>query len=411
MLCVLSGIAYAAAEYPKTPVFTGTVNIVLANSNGIVVITDSNQTWLGTNGEPFTYTLPGQKLFRIDDTTVCTIAGFGSAPLPDFPEFDSSAAGVLDRYAIELRTKGGMHSFHEKLTSLRFLFDFQLTGIGNMRPPPKQIGEYRFELILAGYDTDGTARIGKIVLGTRLQNGMFSPVVEQLTETTVGRELAHETAGIGGPDVENILSHPSVWGEKPEIARYAASKTSDHGSSLTTADMESLAKSLARQSALDNRRTYLVERKPLEFGLPFVFRTFWPIGGRNQIAVLEKGSIPKIEQPTFEERKVNMTPFAMFIKVSSKVTGPTDSPMIGVGPGTIGLYLKSGFFGGLIHLDNAYYFEDDFSNATLYYDGGVLGFDPSNRVLDCILTLGPHVDKHSHAVEQLIAGFHWKTVQ
>jgi hypothetical protein len=187
MLCGFSGVAFAGGDGPN-PVFTGTVNIVLANANGIVAITDSNQTWHSSSGEPFTSQQPGQKLFRIDDRTVCTIAGFGSTPLPNFPEFANSAAGVLDRYATKLRSNGGVHSFREKLTSLRALFEFQLAGIGNLQHlHAEDLRNYDFELILAGYDTDGTAKIGKIVLGNDLlPNGMFSPVLKELREQTVG---------------------------------------------------------------------------------------------------------------------------------------------------------------------------------------------------------------------------------
>src|ERR1017187_8634450 len=143
-LWCLSTVASGDATAPN-PVLTGTVNIVLANANGIVVLTDSDQTrWLPT-GEPITNPQPGQKLFRIDDKTVCTIAGFGSVPLPGFPEFTNSAAGVLDSYSAELRSKVGRHSFHEKLTSLRFLFDMTLSGIGNLQHLNQaQVGDYEF---------------------------------------------------------------------------------------------------------------------------------------------------------------------------------------------------------------------------------------------------------------------------
>jgi hypothetical protein len=200
---------------------------------------------------------------------VCTIAGFGAASLPSFPEFTSSAAGVLDEYIEQLRSNGGTHSFREKLTSLQFLFQMQLSGIGNLQHLDQaQAGDYGFELILAGYDLDGTAKLGKIVLGASLANGMFSPVLEQLTEATVGRELVYEKAGIGGFAVENILEHPSQLAEEPEIERYAKSRALDHGSSLTTADMEALAKSLARHSALVNRHYVGGFR-----------RVWWPVGG------------------------------------------------------------------------------------------------------------------------------------
>jgi len=406
----LSLNAFGRSSGPN-PVLTGTVNIVLANSNGIVVVTDSNQTTHLSSGQPFTSPSPGQKLFRIDDRTVCTIAGFGSTTLPRFPDFTSSAAGILDRYVEQLRATGETHSFGEKLRTLFFLFTHQLTGIGNLQHlDSRSVGDYGFQLILAGYDSDGTAKLGKLVLSTSLSlNGVFSPVLKEMTETTVGRELAHETAGLGGAVVEAILAHPAAFPEDPVVRRYGASKASDHGSSLTTSEMESLARSLARHSAQLNTYVYQVKH---QFGSPFDFRTFWPIGGRDQIAVLEKGLIQKIEQPThlFEARRVSTAQFAMVVGLGLDGNGRPGMTLIGPG-NPIGLYLKAHLVGGIVHLDNTYYFEDEFRNDTLYYDGGVLGFDPSNRVIDCVLKLGPNVERKSSAVQELIAGFPWKSVQ
>jgi|ERR1700733_233567 len=48
----------------------GTINIILANRNGLVALTDSR---LSSNGQPV---LRGQKLFKVDDHTVCAVAGF-----------------------------------------------------------------------------------------------------------------------------------------------------------------------------------------------------------------------------------------------------------------------------------------------------------------------------------------------
>ena len=79
-----SAIPLGASD-ESNPILTGTVNIVLANANGIVALTDSNQTYM-VGSEPFTHSKPGQKLFRIDDRTVCTIAGFGAQSLHDSPK-------------------------------------------------------------------------------------------------------------------------------------------------------------------------------------------------------------------------------------------------------------------------------------------------------------------------------------
>jgi hypothetical protein len=395
ILCFF-GAAFGGSD-ERNLVLTGTVNIVLANGNGIVVLTDSNQTgWQGHSGEPFTYPRPGQKLFVLDDYTVCTIAGFGSKAFPGYPELTSSAAALLDRYSRELRNNKQIHSFREKLTSLEYLFGMLLSTVGNL---PRSDGEkdedYDFQLILAGYDTNGTGKLGKIVMGgTRPSGGTFRPVTKQLSEIPVPRELVYETAGMGGA-AENILEHPEQLSEEPEIGRYLTSKP-NHGSSLTISDMEALAKSLARHTAMVNRH-YIGN-----FG-----RVWWPVGGSDQIAILERGSIQKIDQPTalFEERRLNMPPFSLVMKLTAPIGVDTSRS------NSLFLYLNSVFLGGIVHLDGAYFFEDDFSNVTFYYDGGVLGFDPSNGVTDCVLTLGPHADRKSPAVQDLIARFPWKNVR
>lgn len=390
-------LSCAALAGSANPVFTGTVNIVLANAHGMVVLTDSNQTMTLSSGEHVTSPRPGQKLFRIDDKTVCTIAGFGSVFLPNFPAFTSSAAGVLDRYVATLRRNGGAHSFHEKLTSLYFLIQFQLDGIGNLQHLDRtQVGDYGFELILAGYDLDGTAKIGKIVLsGSLSPDGLFLPVLQQLTETAVGRELVYEKAGMGGADVENILDHPAQFAAEPEIGKYAISKVSDQGSSLTLVEMEALAKSLAHHSALVNR--YYVNGKLM-----------WPVGGPDQIAIIEHGIVITVDQPlmSFEQRSLNMTPFEMMVGMTVDARprpGVSNTPALisKVTKGNVALLLKMGLYGS-IWLDNGYYFEDDFRDGTLYYDGGLLGFDSSNRVTNCRLVLGPRVDRESPAVQALI---------
>jgi hypothetical protein len=142
---LFSATAFCSGKGPG-PVLRGTVNIVLANSDGIVAVTDSNQTFRDLSGRPFTAPHPGKKLFRIDDKTVCTIAGFGSQFLPQFPDIVDSAAGALDSYAEKLQKSGGRHSFHEKFTSLQFVFESLLTSIGNLQHLDQSAaGNYGFE--------------------------------------------------------------------------------------------------------------------------------------------------------------------------------------------------------------------------------------------------------------------------
>jgi len=51
----------------------GTVNIILANRNGIVAVTDSRLS--STASKPNQPHYVGQKLFKLDEHTICTIAG------------------------------------------------------------------------------------------------------------------------------------------------------------------------------------------------------------------------------------------------------------------------------------------------------------------------------------------------
>jgi hypothetical protein len=105
-----------------------------------------------------------------------------------------------------------------------------------------------------------------------------------------------------------------------------------------------------------------------------------------------------------------MKPFNILSGLTLSNGGMSDLIVSLTAPTMIGLYLKMGFIGSVV-LDNGYYFEDNFRDGTLYYSGGVLAFDPSNQVTDCVLKLGPHVDRKSPAVQKLITGFPWKAVQ
>jgi len=259
-------------------------------------------------------------------------------------------------------------------------------------------------LILAGYDIDGTTKVGKVSLSTSLSpNGVFSPVVKQATEKTVVADLVYETAGVGGAAVENILTYPSQLAEEPEVGRYAMSKAADGGGSLTTAEMEALAKSLTHHSSVVNQHY-------ISGG-----RIWSPVGGRNQIAILESGTIRKLDQPllAFEERRVSTKNFGLITggTFDSRRAPSGSGPVIESGQGFLALIVKARFLGGSIRLDDAYYFDDDFTDANFYYSGGVLGFDRSNRITDCVLRLGPHVDRTSPAIQELINGFPWKRVQ
>jgi 20S proteasome alpha/beta subunit len=391
----LGGIAIAREAGNERPVLTGTVNIVLGNAHGIVALTDSRQTSMSDLNHQFP---PAQKLFRLDDQTICTIAGFGSVTLPQFPDFFSSAAGIIDRYAAELRNKPGPHSFREKLTSLAFLAEFYLNGIENLQTlSPAQVPGYGFEFTLAGYDVDGTPKIAKAIVSTQIINGSYDTTHSLSPETAVGHELTHETAGIGSFVAENILEHPQQLADEKEIGKYAATWVTDRGSSLTTSEMQALASSLAHHAAIVDRIAMLNNA----FNPHFIEL----VGGKDQVAVLEKGGIEEVEQQTFPPRPLNMTNF----NISSGFDFHGEA-MIKPASGAIMLYVNDRFVEGTFTLDQGYFYGDKFEKATLTYDGGVSGFE-HNEIVDCGLIIGPHADRRSAFVRDLVASHPWKRVQ
>jgi hypothetical protein len=93
LLIASASIPTNAQALNSGAVLGGTLNVVLANKNGAVVLTDS---MLSDESGPVPIPrpeTPGQKLFQLDDKTICAIAGFASVPRI-FPEFSPSVSAV-----------------------------------------------------------------------------------------------------------------------------------------------------------------------------------------------------------------------------------------------------------------------------------------------------------------------------
>ena len=95
VMLALPLVAEARSNVEDDFVAHGTINIVLANENGLVVLTDSMIT-AGDRQLPE----PGQKLFKLDDRTVCAIAGFVSAPAPIRALYTSTSAIIQAQPAV-----------------------------------------------------------------------------------------------------------------------------------------------------------------------------------------------------------------------------------------------------------------------------------------------------------------------
>jgi hypothetical protein len=238
------------------PSARGTINVVAANDHGIVVLTDSmlTETRRSANGVLDTQQLasPGQKLFRIDAQTVCAFAGFASADTPPVPDFLNSVTAIMGRFQDSLRRVQGLLTVSDKMRMLEGVFTYYLTGIANIRDQRGGEEDYAFELLLAGYDPDGTPEIGRLVLGTVSisEPGRVGPLLKSVTKERSVFPITHRQAicmnGITNVAAET-LQRSNAWRVDPEVA--ACQQTADGQALLSIDQMTALAVSLKQKTA------------------------------------------------------------------------------------------------------------------------------------------------------------------
>lgn len=402
LIVLLFSIGPLLAETKATDdsVGHGTINVVLGNENGIVVLTDSRITLGNGDLSPD----PAQKLFKLDDRSVCTFAGFAYAPgSGDF--FYTSSSAIIQEFSRQLSSTTQPISLDEKIKALSYLFTRQLTALANVRDGAQQQGtdpaNYSIWLTVAGYDTDGLPKIVQV----KLQNTASLPHVgnvpdDQFMEyawpsavTAVGKPLVKGLAGIRYI-ADDILDDPRKLESEPAIRKYADAKEKDGGQSLTVADMKELAVQLALQTSKKERG----------------------VGDANQIAILQKGRVVSVEQatyPTFPKpildfTLINSSDFESdatgLVSIESKLPAVTRKMDVSV------LYVKSLFARVRVDVDNNYFSGDTFYYSIVVYDGRDPMSFGSNKVMNSFLIIGPRGKRDSERVKHLVHDFPWLQV-
>ena len=381
ILLVSFGALPSWAQQPvDDSVVHGTINVALGNKNGIVVLTDSMLTSGGHQLHS-----RGQKLFKLDDQTVCAIAGFVSAPavLPDL----STQTGSAIREYVQASKSLPPQSLAERLRNLAYTFEGYLDLISNTRLASAQttpLDAYRLQIIVAGYDLDGKPRIGKISLKLVWFLDTLEPTVEEATIADISEGLTWKLNGM--PDVAiRLLQHPETIPEDPDLKTYKDSMHSDGGSSLTIDEMVALAKQLAHYTALKHPE----------------------VGGNNQIAVLTGPHSLKIEQEHFQDPPLPLVNFYLelegnFADNVSEVSRVANH----------GIFIRCSFSGmtQIQALDGNFFIGNQFRNTVLTYNGGKVGFDDSNQVSDSILVVGPLIRSDDVTVRKLAQDFKWARI-
>ena len=133
----------------------GTINVVLANQNGAIVETDSR---LSFNGRPVG---KGQKLFKLDDNTVCAIAGFYTLPFPvfagNYSPAPSSVPAMIDEYLQDRKGNIGK-TLAERMESLIEIFSFDMAFTTSVAASKMSFEPSPSVVTLVGYE-DGELKI------------------------------------------------------------------------------------------------------------------------------------------------------------------------------------------------------------------------------------------------------------
>lgn len=401
----------------------GTINIILSNQNGLVAVTDSTLTYNGTK----LHTDDAIKLFKLDDKTICTMAGqYSNGLKDDYQGMSLLIPQVMQTFIKRLQNPISRdRSFFQKALMLMSHLQFSLTthlqafvsnggDISQIQP---------IYLTVAGYDLDGSLRIAELDFeptktdsGVEFEQGMrprsANPPtcelsigiaqqkvdvdgVDQMMRTrTTGKLFFCEAVGLSNA-AEGVLLHPDHFASRPAIAAYLNAKIK--GNALTSDEMIALAVELVHQTELDEN-----------------LRKSRGVGGSPEIAVLSDGKVSSftgnpLAKPIDPDIGTDLgASHGSHITYSCSV--PTNNG-IGFMPSKFGMLMQAEVTGCRQPIDGFIFHDSVFVNSSLTYSGeSHFEFADTNKIVNTSLTLGPKVDVRRPEVHNLICGFGWTVV-
>jgi hypothetical protein len=357
----------------------GTINVLLANGNGLVVETDSRLSFGGLRRGK------GQKLFKIDDKTVCAIAGFYSDPGPRFDDYGypvyTSIPNLVETYLAHYSVQRNP-TIEKKLYNLADLFIWGLERVLNVdKASGVPFAPTALQLTIAGVDGE-QVKIGRIDLIPVLEGGTFRYRPANFSVKVMPATFSYSLAGMS--DVaEKILRQPQDYPNEPIILKYAKLMATDGGKSLTLDDLRKIADYLKFISAFNH---------PAE------------VGDDSEVAVLSEGRVALFEQPVPNLPKPPQKA-SVHYEYNLTFRGSREHP------GAIGLYVSptagelitnSHFSDVQQPLDNIIFSGTTFERCRLTYGGSPMTlFDETNVIVDSQLELGPAVGEENPFVVEL----------
>lgn len=380
LLCTQFAMCALCIATQEQGVVRGTVIMAIGNSNGVIVLTDSKQTLVGPSGfHPLTE--PAQKLFKLDESTVCAIAGIGAIPVQGFPEFFAYTGGIVTEYGKQIRGYDGKLPIARKMTGLSGLLQHHFSVLADIKdivePPPHQ---YSVEIILIGYDIDKKLKIETVdLLGVREVNSegqAYWGFTESSSEIVVNAALEHSVRGIK-PVGDFVLGESGRYSREQEISDIGWAIARDNGASLNLPQILEIARYVKARTA---------QAYPMF------------VGGPDQVAMLAGGKAQIIEQPGFTELPAP-TPFAVIADSTLSVRTAALGDIYCV-------WLGSFTSRNNIDLAHNIFIDSEIRDSFVEYDGGFY-FLSNTRIVNSVLLLGPHALPSAREVKQLVHAYPW----
>jgi len=377
---ILTNSSFMLAQRSKHESMHGTINILLANKNGMVLVTDSRGTDV-VNGEHYDNS---PKLFQIDDSTVCSIAGFGTDSGPS-NDVRLEAAGVVRDFRENLAQSNIRLTFDRKLQTLGFeiINELQRLSIEYGHSNRKAATDhYELQLLMAGYDLDGFAKLAKAVISVKTNyRGDTSPEVKVIGPQieSIHGSLLFLTAGVDD-SVEARLTYPDTFPAEKALQAYSIAKKTDTTSTLSIDQLEELADYLEQDAA---------KTAPLSWGIPVV-------GGSIQKAILHNGGV-RLSLPPNLRLSAKPNHFAMLDDVTYHNFG-TSLPYYF---GTSTVIVNGDFVNTGWRLDQSLIYGGRCDHCYLYFDGGHVFVDSSVVISSSYLVVGPHVTADNVEIKRL----------
>jgi len=380
-----SDIANQSQQNKAPGIFSGTLNLVLANRKGFVIVTDSRRSSpnrFDCNGELSSHCDDSQKLFRTTANSAMAIAGFasGGAGTP----FDLEVAAILRRKFGPNGIRGDTVFGESGLSGQEpipligdwclLVLEPALTGLFSLLPyedvrwAASSLDQFEFIVTIAGISKDGFPHIDKILFLPRVDDlpwlGTLLPHFLTLRSDVKANHFLWESAGLD--DVARKILDGSTKGEEIDsedqaIKNYLQKKGDGRLDKMTLKEMKSLAISILRAT----------ERK---YG-PWV-------GGEDEIGVFTTKKCSEWDLPKLP-RSAKLPPLFALTAGLSFDSGSTrwapgfslagfQDPFMANDAGELvpQFFLANLFQNVTIRADGNYFVGNHFESVTFLYDGG-----------------------------------------